>query len=129
MLDDNELKALASPRTRNDCSVRAMAVVTLRPYEEAREALFKYSRSSRPDRPRVTLAGILNAVSDLGFHAEERPIGHAKTIKSCEEWLGPHGVYLISVYAHVAGLRDGVVYDWAAGRHHRVKHIFRITKT
>lgn len=130
LMNARALDRLRYPIHPRDCAVRAIAVVTLKPYEEVRQALFYHSTAHNrsPHHPRARMPQILSTIKHFGCKVEDVSYPQVKTIKAAGTWLGPSGVFLLAVSGHVAGMRDGVVYDWASGRLHRIRGIYRISQ-
>lgn len=94
----------------NDCTVKAVAVVTDTPYKKA-HALLK--AAGRPNRKGTFHSK--KVCRELGFNVE-RVDGHgAKTIATLDQHLNPNKRYLVEVRAHILAYVNGKIEDWTAG--------------
>ena len=129
---------------RNDCVVKALAIVCDLPYDVVHSALAKHGRKNcQVTRRWVTTA----ALKELGFSArawtyQERramiasyPGAHSNLqnitvhhpVRFAAAWSGQPPT-LLFMNGHVAALRDDLVHDWTKGTSRRVCEIWTITK-
>ncbi len=99
-------------REKNDCSVRAMATATGRPYAECYAAL---EAAGRLKGRGVTLH-VLGAALGLPFVSAPRVPGRTRLRVTYAQWLEAHpkGTYIVFVTGHFAAVIDGVQYDLAS---------------
>lgn len=112
----------------NDCSVRALAVVTGEDYEAAHRAL---QAEGRKHRKGSTMPAIAKAAKRLGYTMirGDRRNYVAKTVRTAERDRNlRRGAFMLEVRSHVAGMVDGQIVDWSEGRLHRIKAVWEITK-
>lgn len=126
----------------NDCTVKAIALVTGATYVEAHAALAKHGRKNG----KGCCQSVQNAaLRDLGYKLTAVSIrdrfiskypGTHKNLKSAtthhmkrfnEVWADGK-TYLVYVRAHVAAVVDGVNLDWTVGRAKRVLNVFEVNK-
>lgn len=110
----------------NDCSVKALAVVTDSTYDEAHAVLKERGRR----RGRGTNMGQwLPGVQDLGHHyVNVTGSFEGKTVNSIEAELPKGEKFYIVVRAHILAFDGNEVIDWTKGRRHRVTHVYHIAK-
>jgi len=96
---------------RNDCSVKAIAVVTGRPYAKCHAALV---RAGRRNRCGATRAQQANALKELGFQFTSAD-AQSRTAASIEAELKqrwPNQPVMVFMTHHVAGWDGTRVIDW-----------------
>ena len=125
----NALAAESGRRNEtNDCSVRALAVVTGEDYEAAHRAL---QAEGRRHRKGSTMPAIAKAAKRLGYtmiRGNRRDYA-AKTIRTADRDRNlRRGAFMLEVRGHVAGMIDGQIVDWTDGRLHRIKAVWEVTK-
>lgn len=120
--------AASAKRETNDCTVRALAVVAFGGnYEAAHNALRKAGRRNRRGmnimawQPAFKKAGaeLMDCTSEFS----------ARTVRSAEKELARRNdghKYIIRIRGHVAAWDGSQLIDWAAGRLHRIRNIFRV---
>ena len=113
----------------NDCTVRALTASTGLDYDVCHAQLAKQGRKNRKgchwmiEGPKAAKA--------LGFNMREmsRSEYRAKTMITAErDRAFRSGNFAVLVRGHVAGLVDGKVIDWSAGRRHRIQAVYEVTK-
>ena len=113
----------------NDCTVRTLTAVTGLPYDVCHAQLKKQGRKNRKgchwyiEGPKAAKA--------LGFTMTRlaRNEFRAKTMITAERDSSiSSGNYAVLVQGHVAGLVDGQLIDWSAGRRHRIQAVYAVTK-
>ena len=113
----------------NDCTVRALTASTGLPYDICHAQLKRQGRKNRKgchwfvEGPKAAKA--------LGFTMRKMDPNEyrAKTMITAErDRAFRDGHFAILVRGHVAGLVDGSVIDWSAGRRHRIQAAYQITK-
>lgn len=140
----------------NDCTVKALAIATGIPYEQAHGLLALRGRSYRKG---TSMSNVWSAMRELGWTATtivDRPMverherwsqmGHkmtttdevkkmrkhklfnAKTIKTLSDYLPSRGIFLIETSSHVLCVRAGQIHDWTKNRRHRITQIHRISR-
>ena len=118
------IKASSAHNEHNDCGVKALAIVTGRPYKVAHAELKRLGRKNRRSTLNVIL---LQAVNNLGKKYKLTDKFKAKTITTLQKELPSRGVFLVFTKGHVLACRAGEILDWSEGRRYRIKMILRIT--
>lgn len=118
-------EASQAHKEHRDCTVKALAVATGKPYAEVHAALAKAGRKPRRG---TSLANMATAAKALGFTWERRDRSHfsARTVRTAERdgRLAAMGRLVLSMSGHVAGMIDGKVLDWTEGRLHRIRSAY-----
>lgn len=137
-------KASAKLGETNDCTVKAIAVVTGITYEEAHKLCVDMGRKRHRGMYQHQYHTIIRA---LGFTIErintddiQAKYSRAKTggyrYKNLtshhvalypEAWNDGH-VYLVGMRGHVGAVRDGKLHDWTVGSSRRIVSVYRVTK-
>ena len=112
-------------RETNDCTVKALAIVTGWTYERAHGELALRGRNHGKG---TSMSNIWAALNQNGFTAERLPDHHPmmkeniKTIGALtrEGVIPSRGVFIVETSRHVLGIRAGQVHDWTDGRRHRI---------
>lgn len=121
-------KASRSHNETNDCTVKALSVITGLDYDTCHAQLAKQGRKNRQgcywhiEGPKACKA--------LGFELRKmtRNEYRAKTMITCERDPAlKHGKFAVLVSRHVAGMVDGNVIDWSQGKRKRVQIIYQCT--
>ena len=125
----------------NDCTVRAIAVATGISYEKALQYCRKHGKT--PKRGmfdsqwlaalKETGAKVKDVTSDLldtRVHVGRYSTVHRKGIsmKNVLKVLSPHKKYIVGVSGHVAGVKNGMIIDWAGQSRRNVNRIYEVTK-
>lgn len=121
-------KASAHGET-NDCTVRALTAATGLDYDVCHAQLAKQGRKNRKGC-HWTIEGP-KAAKALGFTMRllKRNEFRAKTMITAErDPAFRSGHFAVLVRGHVAGLVDGKVIDWSAGRRHRIQGVYEVTR-
>ena len=93
----------------NDCTVKAVSIVTNQPYMKAHALLKAHGRKNRN--------GTWNSqkvVREMGFNVV-RIQCEAKTIATLSKHLDPKRRYMVSVSGHILAYVKGVIEDWTEG--------------
>lgn len=111
---------------RNDCSVKALAVVADLTYDAAHEIMARVGRKPRKGAYRGQTFSALKELNKTFDDVTDRAtfVG-IKTIKALKH-LNLKGSYLISVSGHILAMKDGIVHDWTSERQHRILKIYRV---
>jgi hypothetical protein len=126
----------------NDCTVKALALVTGCTYDEALVALAKHGRQKRKG---CYMGTQRQALSDLGFNmvqvdfrarfVNNYPGVHAKLkgatthhMKRFNKVWSDGKTYYVYTRRHVAAVVNGVNLDWTVGRAKRVVAVYEIIK-
>lgn len=142
----------------NDCTVKALAIATGIPYEQAHGLLALRGRSFGKgthmrniwsamkslgwekttviDRKRIeqvdrwTTLGIKMADSQIEQvkKMKKHRLYPAKTIKTLPNYLPSRGIFLVETSAHVLCVRAGQIHDWTKNRRHRITEIHQISR-
>lgn len=110
---------------RNDCAVRAVAIVTGLDYEVVHEAYRKRGRKRRCGAyTRVTM----DVLKDLGFTCKEIKV-KAKTLRTLQQSreLPLWGTFLVRTTKHLTGVVDRAFLDWATTTVKRVRQVWCVT--
>jgi hypothetical protein len=110
----------------NDCTVKAVAIVTHSTYDDAWAELAR--RGRRPGRG-ANQGQWLPAVKNLGHNYVE-VTGHyqSKTIRTLAKELPKGERFLVTVQGHLLAFDGETIADWTRGRLHRVKQIWHVAK-
>ena len=107
-----------------DCSVRALTVVSGRPYREVHEVFRKCGRRHRRGTPRHVTQ---KAIAALGLYALDVSKQYkGRTVRTLERELPAGKRFLVYTRRHMLGVRHGKVEDYTSGRLHRVEKIEEI---
>lgn len=112
----------------NDCAVKAAAIATGTEYARVHRLFAIQGRKNGCGSQQHWTPAVLE---HLGYEMENitamaRRCG-AKTVRTAERVLGA-GTFLVRVSGHILCIKDGEVQDWTAGRQHRVKAVYRVSK-
>lgn len=130
----------------NDCSVKALSIVTNKPYAEAHAAL---KAQGRKNKRGATVHQILRALRTLGFDVVNNVPEDLTDAAAVEEWLenSPQHKYNVKTATtatnlpkegrrflcvtcnHIFAVTNGVVQDWTEGRRNRVNTVFEVVRT
>lgn len=110
----------------NDCTVKALAIVTDSSYDEAHATLKARGRKKGKG---TNMGQWLPAVEDLGHHYV-KVTGHfeGKTVNSIESELPKGKKFYILVRGHLCAFDGTEVVDWTQGRRHRVTAVYHVAK-
>ena len=129
----------ASHREKDDCAVKAIALVTGLEYKDALELAAQFGR--KPRKGMQTL-DIIAAIESIGFKLlqinsktfiEQYKKSGIKNVTTHhperfnEVWKDG-SKYLFFVKGHVAAVIDGVTHDWTQGKSKLVKKIYKVEK-
>lgn len=109
----------------NDCSVKALAILTDTAYKVAHAVLADLGRKPRKG---AVLYDMFSAVRMLGWKREEVTDSvTAKTVKKiASDPVFSHGHFLIYTSGHVVAVKNGKVEDWSEDRALRIKQVWKI---
>lgn len=110
----------------NDCTVKAVAIVTNNDYSEAHQALAALGRKHGNGAYFSQWNGACEA---LGYSLHREATITARTVRTVVEQLEADKVYIIQSTAHVSAVVNGEVLDWAEGRLKRVKAVYQVLPT
>ena len=113
----------------NDCTVKALAIATGLPYDDAHKALADLGR--KPRRGCYWHQVGEKAANALGFNMRQLTADeyNCKTIKTAgRDKALSSGVYTIHMRGHVAAMIDGEVIDHTADGLRRIQYIHEFTK-
>lgn len=109
---------------RNDCSVKAVCLVTDRPYPEIHEMFRKLGRRKRCGTPWHITTGVL---VNCGYRLQDVTVSFPlRTIRAVGPSLDRANKYFVRASKHVAAAVGGRVYDWSEDRGLYVKQVFRL---
>lgn len=112
-------------KERNDCAVRAVAIVTGLDYEVVHEA---YRKRGRKRRCGAYTWVTMDVLKDLGFTCKEIKV-KAKTIRTLQQSreLPLWGTFLVRTTKHLTGVVDRAFLDWATTTVKRVRQVWCVT--
>ena len=103
-----------------DCTTRAIAIITERPYQEIYDIVNEYAKRERKSKTRtskssartgVYRATVRRILKDLGFEwVPTMQIGSGCKVHLKASEL-PSGKIIVSLSKHLAAVIDGVIYD------------------
>lgn len=107
----------------NDCSVKALAILTDTAYKVAHSVL---SSLGRKPRKGAMLYDMFSAIRSLGWELEEVTDSvNAKTVKKiATDPAFSRGHFLVYTSGHVVAVKHGKVEDWSEDRALRVKQVW-----
>ena len=108
---------------KNDCSVKAIAILGNLPYKYAHEAM---EREGRLRRDGASTTMILRAVRKLNIWCDKVEL-EGKTVRTLGRNLPKKGRFLIFTDGHVLAAVDGEIVDWTSGRLHRIESVYKIS--
>lgn len=119
-------ESLALRETR-DCAVKAVAVVSGLSYRVVHDLFRQCGRKPRKGTPRYITEKVLMklglATTDVTKQFK------AKTVCTLEREVQAGPRYLVLTRGHLLGVRHGRVYDWTAGRRHRIVRVWAVNAT
>jgi hypothetical protein len=119
-------EAASQMNEKNDCSVKAVAVVTGKEYPVAHQML---QSKGRRHGLGASSGQIDASIRDLGFRVEEVLVS-SRTVRTLEKELrvrfSGHKV-LVYVRRHVLGWDGEKIQDWTEGRQQRVKKVYLVS--
>jgi hypothetical protein len=129
-------------KEKNDCAVKAIAIVANASYEEAHEALAKQGRRNGRGS---TIVQIMAALKSLGVHVNGY-INHVyhggKNMGRCPirdvtfRLRSVYGMdrkqiaerrFLVLTRNHILAVKDGEVQDWTEGRRHQARFAWEVS--
>ena len=109
---------------KNDCAVKAVAIVANHPYKCTHRLFVTGGRKKRkPTEWRLTKL----VLKLLGCHVKRTRQFDARTIRALEKQLPAKGRFLIRTSNHILAVIDGKVFDWTQGRLHRVCEVYEVS--
>ena len=116
-------------KERNDCAVKAIAIVCNIKYQDAWKLASKFGRrfGGRTSALKTTYP----AIQSKGFSIDRlksHKMNKAKTIKSLKPLIPSKGVFLVFTKGHILAVRGGEIHDWTEDRRHRILAILRVSK-
>ena len=116
---------------KNDCAVKAVAIVCNASYEEAHATL---KRLGRRDGKGTPMDVIMAAVKALGCHVnygdkrDHRGVNCGRrTINRLRLPQGGKGRWLVLTRNHILAVVDGKVMDWTEGRRHQARFAWEVS--
>ncbi len=112
----------------NDCGVKAVAVATGVSYEEAHAAMKNAGRKNR--RTSWVYDHVKPALHELGFEMVKEKFP-GKTLVTLERNLKRYArgrKFFITVRGHFVAFDGEQIVDWAQGRRHHVKDVYRVKR-
>jgi len=107
---------------QNDCSVKAVAILSGLSYGYVRTLFLVKGREHRKPTPRSVTFAVLD---ELGINVRE--IGNLpKSVSKCERDLNPDHKFLVITSGHMLAVTKGQAHCWTRGRKHRPLSIMRI---
>jgi hypothetical protein len=136
----NELfKESKSNGEKNDCAVRAAALVCNISYSEAHALLKKHGRKDRDGtypaitRSAIKSTGIKLVEVERDFFISQYPKFGSTSVTTKHPKVYPDvwkngKMYLCHTSSHVLVINDGVTCDWSENRNLRIKKIFEVQR-
>lgn len=118
-----EQQAIAH-KEKNDCAVKAVALILDLSYADAHLLLKTHGRIDKRGTPESV---IKKALESKNITIEERNISNYKTIKSIGKRLPAQKRFLIFTRKHVLAARNQQVHDWTRGRLHRPQRLWELS--
>ena len=122
----SQIKTRQAARTgtdTSDCTVRAIAATCDISYQDAYLFMAKHGRQvNRGFVIEPFLEG--DALAELGYEA--RKISHVPGTVRYAPVDYPYGAFILLTHRHAIGMVHGTVYDWTAGRLHRIKAVYHV---
>lgn len=114
---------------KNDCTVKAFAIVTGMTYEDSRREMARVGRRTR--KALATNNALFNhnmirALKLNGFDVKQVQC-KSKTVKTLQRNIKSNGRFLVFVRGHVLAIKNKQVEDWTKSRCHRIKSVWRVT--
>lgn len=123
---------------RNDCTVKAFAIVTGCSYNEAHWEMKKAGRPNRKGLPTLLVnrrirkedipdhnERMIAALKRKGFKVQK--VGcNSKTVRTLGRNIKSNGRFLVFVRGHVLAIKDKKVHDWTDGRCHRIRSVWKV---
>ena len=127
---------------KDDCGVKALAIVCNISYKKALDVLTKIGRQPKSG---TAFFDMLEAIKELGFKSEQMeeqyfisdyPKPHAGILKNITTnhpdrfpatWVDG-ATYLLMCNNHILAVVDGVTHDWTRGRKKHAHSIYQIKK-
>jgi len=118
--------ASGKARENNDCTVKALAIVTELDYSTVHAAFAKAGRKPRKGANRAISA---KAAKLLGFHMEQvdSHISARTAITIEREPSLQSGRYVIGMTRHLAAMIDGKLVDWSEGRRKKINAVYALS--
>lgn len=115
---------------RNDCAVKAVAMIGRVSYKKAYELC---KAQGRRDGHAMNNGKINQTFANMGFDVQQvenlyQKNGCRYTPKTIGQRLKT-GYYILYVKGHVIPLINGTTFDWTSGRRHRIFIAFKIVRT
>ena len=109
---------------KNDCGVKALAVITGESYNDCHAILKKLGRKNGKG---TYTSQMQRALDHFGFKMVVVPCPY-NGLRSLGRNMPSKGAFLIWATKHFAGARDGKIHDWSEGRCLRLKMLWQIVK-
>ena len=120
---------------RNDCVVKALALVCQLPYKQVHDMLKSNGRRKGDGTNHITFDATKKTLEGMGYKFTQEtpryvyPDGHeGKYTMKTIGGVYPEGNVLLQSTGHQAALIDGEIQDWTQGRMHRVHYVWVVTK-
>ncbi len=117
------ITASRSQNELGDCTILATCVATGLSYDDVHKA---FTRAGRRRRRGCTTYTVSKALRILGYKHETVKKWKGKTFTSIQ--LPRNSNYIIYSVDHAAGVKFGLVKDWASEKRLRVTEVWEITK-
>jgi len=124
MLPEKIQKDSDSLNEKNDCAVKAVAIVANHPYKCTHRLFEAAGRKSKKGTAFYITKKVLRS---LGCHIKQTKQFDARTVRTLEKQLPAEGRFLIRTSNHILAVIDGKIIDWTKGRLHRICHIYEVS--
>lgn len=109
---------------KNDCAVKAVAIVANHPYK-CTHRLFE--AGGRKHKKATAFYITKKVLKSLGCHVKRTRQFDARTIRTIKKQLPSKGRFLIRTRDHILAAVDGKIIDWTQGRLHRVREVYEVS--
>ena len=112
----------------NDCSVKAIAIVSGLSYSECHSLYRKHGRKNKKGTPIYITHKVLEDLGcSIDYIKPKKENGSKYTLRTIGKAY-PKGDYIIITNNHMVALCDGVIEDWASNSCKRVIRLYPIRK-
>ena len=106
----------------NDCSVKAVAIVSGLSYGYVRTLFLSKGREHRKPTPRSVTFAVLQELGIVTRQINKTP----KTVGRCEKELDKAHKFLVFTSNHMLAVSSGEAHCWTRDRQHRPTSVFRV---
>ncbi len=110
---------------KNDCAVKAVAIVANADYDEVHAIMAELGRKDGKGTPFEIIWETLRRLGVWVGPKDHAAVRYAKTVRYLPAAL-PKGRWLVYTRGHILAVVDGEVKDWTEGRRHQPKFAVEI---